>query len=121
MASNKVESVLVLLAVISSMLVITPNVYAEISCAEITVLLVPCIPYGILGGDVPESCCSGIKDSFALVKTNEDLMLKCQCVEDVAALIPGLNYTKVNELPAKCDTTSPYIVSPDTDCSKVHL
>ncbi|XP_048226562.1 non-specific lipid-transfer protein 1-like [Ricinus communis] len=113
------ESLLVVLAV-SSMLVIHPYVSAEISCAEVTILLTPCIPYGIFGGDVPPACCQGIKDSLALAKTNEDLKLKCQCVKDGAASIPGLNYTRVNELPAKCRTTSPYIVSPNTDCSKVH-
>ncbi|KAJ9167381.1 hypothetical protein P3X46_022039 [Hevea brasiliensis] len=112
------EAFLVMLAV-CSMFVVVPHVYAKISCEQVTLLLTPCIPYGVFGGDVPPACCSGIKESLALANTTEDLRLKCQCVKEGAAKIPGLNYTRVNELPAKCGTTSPYVVSPNTDCSKI--
>ncbi|KAG8633684.1 non-specific lipid-transfer protein 1 [Manihot esculenta] len=114
---SKVEFLAVI--VVCSLFVIAPHVYAKISCEQVTMLLTPCIPYAVFGGDVPPACCSGIKESLALVKTTEDLRLKCECVKEGAAGIPGLNYTRVNELPAKCGTTSPYLVSPNTDCSKL--
>ena len=101
------------------MLAVTHYVNAKISCEEVTALLIPCIPYAVFGGEVPEPCCSGIKQSLALVKTKEDLRLKCECVQNGAANIPGLSYERVNELPAKCGTTSPYVVSPNTNCSSL--
>ncbi|XP_012077985.1 non-specific lipid-transfer protein 1 [Jatropha curcas] len=105
--------------IVSSMLVIAPHVYAKITCEQATALLTPCIVYGVFGGVVPPACCYGVKKSIELANTTEDRRLKCQCVKDGAANIPGLNYTRVNELPAICGTTSPYIVSPKTDCSKI--
>ncbi|CAN1262808.1 Non-specific lipid-transfer protein 1 [Linum perenne] len=101
-----------------SLIIVAPYIKAEISCPQITILLTPCIPFGVLGGEVPAACCQGVKDSLALVKTTEDLRAKCQCVKDGAAGIPGLNYNRVNQLPAKCGVKEPYVVSPNTDCSK---
>ncbi|OMP02297.1 Plant lipid transfer protein/Par allergen [Corchorus olitorius] len=94
------------------------GVKAEITCEEVTYWLFPCISYGVLGGTVSPACCDGVKTSLAACKTVEDLRKKCQCVKDGAALIPALNYTRVNDIPALCGTTCPYQVSPDVDCSK---
>ncbi|CAN0901713.1 Non-specific lipid-transfer protein Cor a 8.0101 [Linum grandiflorum] len=118
---NTVKAAVCSLLLACSLIAIAPYVKAEISCPLITIQLTPCIPYGVLGGEVPEACCQGVKDSQALVKTTEDLREKCQCVKDGAAGIPGLNYTRVNELPAKCGTKELYVVSPNTDCSKLVL
>ncbi|CAL1368399.1 unnamed protein product [Linum trigynum] len=110
-----------LLLACSMIMIVVPCAKAEISCLQITMQLTPCIPYGVLGGSVPPACCQGVKDSMALVNTTEDLRAKCQCVKDGAAGIPGINYTRVNELPSICHVTVPYVVSPETDCSKLTL
>ncbi|OMP02296.1 Plant lipid transfer protein/Par allergen [Corchorus olitorius] len=94
------------------------GVKAEITCGEVTYWLFPCISYGVFGGTVDPACCTGVKTALAAAKTAEDIRKKCECVKEGAALIPGLNYTRVNEIPKLCGTTSPYQVTPDVDCSK---
>lgn len=98
------------------------HVNAAITCEQVTYYLTPCIGYGVFGGTVAPACCTGIKTLLAAAKTTEDLRKKCNCVKEGAARIPGLNYDRVNEIPGKCGTTSPYKVTPDVDCSKyVHI
>ncbi|XVF05856.1 hypothetical protein REPUB_Repub05bG0209100 [Reevesia pubescens] len=101
-----------------SMLVTVPHhVNADLTCEQVTNYLIPCIGYGVFGGIVPPTCCSGIKTLDAAAKTMEDRRKKCNCVKEGAERIPGLNYDRVNEIPGKCGTTCPYKVTPDVDCS----
>lgn len=66
-------------------------------------------------------CCAGIKELHAIKITTEDIRAACTCIKQGAAIIPGIDYERVNQLPAKCGTTSPYKIYPSTDCSKYVL
>ncbi|KAK2653004.1 hypothetical protein Ddye_012860 [Dipteronia dyeriana] len=109
-----------LIVVLVSISLIPRHVNAEVTCEQITMWLTPCIGYGVLGGVVPAACCEGLKTTIAAKKSKKDRQLGCNCVKDVAAKIPGLNYDRVNEIPGICGTTIPYKISPDLDCSKVN-
>ncbi|KAI9161788.1 hypothetical protein LWI28_020680 [Acer negundo] len=109
-----------LIVVLVSISLIPPHVNAEVTCEQITMWLTPCIGYSVLGGVVPAACCEGIKTCIAAKKTKKDRQLGCNCVKDLAAKIPGLNYDRVNEIPGICGTTVPYKITPDLDCSKVN-
>lgn len=109
----------VMVVVIACMLVgSAPWVKATITCLQVTNLLTPCISYGVMGGTVSPECCTGIYELNAAYKTTEDIRKACSCVKDGAAMIPGINYDRINEIPGKCNTTCPYKVYPDTDCSR---
>ncbi|GLT95866.1 hypothetical protein SLE2022_135250 [Rubroshorea leprosula] len=110
----------VLVAVVVAMLLATPHINATISCEQVVIWLTPCISYGIFGGKVAPECCSGMKALNAAANTTADHRSQCQCVKEGAARIPGLNYTKVNELPDICGTHCPYRLTTDLDCSKVN-
>ncbi|MFQ6664776.1 hypothetical protein Gotur_031766 [Gossypium turneri] len=116
--SGKAKVGLMMLLLTVSMLLPRHRVGAAITCEQVTYLLIPCISYGVFGGTVAPSCCTGIKTLDAAAKTTEDRRKKCNCIKEGAAKIPGLNYDRVNEIPAKCGTTCPYKVTPDVDCSK---
>ncbi|KAL4309977.1 hypothetical protein GQ457_01G025200 [Hibiscus cannabinus] len=108
------------LLIVSTLVAVPQHVRAAITCDQVTYLLVPCIGYGLFGGTVAPTCCTGIKTLEADAKTAEERRKKCECIKEGAARIPGLNYDRVNEIPAKCGTTCPYKLTPDVDCSKVN-
>lgn len=95
-----------------------PQAGATITCLQVTNWLTPCISYGVMGGTVSPECCTGIYELNAAYKTAEDIRQACSCVKDGAAVIPGINYDRINEIPGKCGTKCPYKVYPNTDCSK---
>ncbi|KAJ8751319.1 hypothetical protein K2173_016503 [Erythroxylum novogranatense] len=94
------------------------NATTEITCERVTMLLSPCISYGVMGGVVAPGCCEGLKALDDAEKSTEDRQAACTCVKNGASMIPGLDYDRVNELPGLCGTTCPYRVTPDLDCSK---
>ncbi|CAN0920746.1 Non-specific lipid-transfer protein 4 [Linum grandiflorum] len=114
------------LLLICSIMVITmaPNYYVkaqQMSCSQINTLLIPCIPYSMQRTEAPTTaCCQGV-NTLSLVKTTEEARANCQCVKDGTALVPGVNYDRVNDTPTKCGTKQLYVVTPNTDCSKVTL
>lgn len=91
---------------------------ATLTCEQVTKWLTPCISYGVFGGTVSPECCQGIKDLNAAYYTKDDIRAACTCIHDRAALIPGLDYDRINDIPGLCGTTCPYKVYPSTDCSK---
>ncbi|KAK8489714.1 hypothetical protein V6N13_093077 [Hibiscus sabdariffa] len=112
--------VMMALLIVSTLVAVPQHARAAITCDQVTYLLIPCIGYGLFGGTVAPTCCTGIKTLEADAKTAEERRKKCECVKEGAARIPGLNYDRVNEIPAKCGTTCPYKLTPDVDCSKVN-
>ncbi|KAK3218929.1 hypothetical protein Dsin_012899 [Dipteronia sinensis] len=107
-----------LIVVLVSISLIPPHVTAEVTCEQITMWLTPCIGYGVLGCVVLAACYEGLKTTIAAKKTKKDRQLGCNCVKNVAAKIPGLNYDRVNEIPGICGTTIHYKITPDLDCTK---
>jgi hypothetical protein len=94
------------------------HVDASLSCAEITTLLAPCIPYAIIGGTVPTVCCEAITTLDDNSNTVEEDRAACSCIMSGLSLIPGINYDLVSTLPEKCNHTCPYTITATTDCSK---
>ncbi|KAH7564755.1 hypothetical protein ACOSP7_021514 [Xanthoceras sorbifolium] len=119
MATSKIFTVAFMVMLVSISLV-PPHVNAQVTCEQITLWLTPCIGYSVVGGVVPGACCQGIKTALAAKKTVEDRRMGCNCVKDLAAKIPGLNYDRVNEIPGICGITIPYKISPSLDCTKVN-
>ncbi|KAI5321530.1 hypothetical protein L3X38_030601 [Prunus dulcis] len=111
-----------LLPLLICILVTAPCVTnATITCGEVTALLTPCIPFGVFGGTVPPDCCKGIKGlNAAQNATAEDRRIACSCIQEGAAMIPGINYDRINTLGDVCGSPCPYKVYPSTDCSKVN-
>lgn len=93
-------------------------VEATITCGQVTQLLTPCISYAVLGGTVAPECCAGIKELHVIKITTEGVRAACTCIKQGAAIIPGIDYERVNQLPGKCGITSPYKIYPSTDCSR---
>ncbi|KAB2607227.1 non-specific lipid-transfer protein 1-like [Pyrus ussuriensis x Pyrus communis] len=107
--------------VLLSMLVTAPyTVNATVTCGQVVTLLTPCIPFGVFGGDVPPDCCAGIKGLHDIQNTAEDRRTACSCIQKGAAMIPGLDYDRVNTLGDRCGSPCPYTVYPSTNCSEVN-
>ncbi|KAK7302108.1 hypothetical protein RJT34_12988 [Clitoria ternatea] len=114
MAVTKVTLVASLMA---CMLMAYPYAEQTLTCDQVTIWLTPCIPYGVMGGNVSSLCCQGIYSLNAAYKNGDDRRGACQCIQDRAAYIPGLDYNRINEIPGKCGTKCPYKVYPTTNCS----
>ncbi|KAM6597591.1 hypothetical protein CsatA_008115 [Cannabis sativa] len=91
----------------------------NITCEQVTNWLTPCISYGVFGGTVSPECCQGIKDLIAAKRTKDDMRASCSCIQKGAAMIPGIDYDRINNIPTLCGTSCHYKVYPSTDCSKV--
>ncbi|KAJ7959928.1 Non-specific lipid-transfer protein [Quillaja saponaria] len=115
------ESRMAFTVVLACMLVAASHVdSATLTCAQVTVLLTPCISYAVYGGTVSPVCCQGIKTLNAAYKTAEDRRSACTCIRDTAATIPGINYERVNALGGICNSPCPFKVYPSTNCSKLN-
>ncbi|KAG4920480.1 hypothetical protein AAZX31_18G052000 [Glycine max] len=116
MAVNKVTLVA---SVMACMLITCSYAESTLSCDQITIWLTPCIPYGVLGGNVSSLCCQGVYSLNAAYKSAEDRRGACQCIKDRAACIPGIDYTRVNQVGPRCGSKCPFKVYPSTNCSAV--
>ncbi|MED6138700.1 hypothetical protein PIB30_076936 [Stylosanthes scabra] len=113
-------SKLALIATIMACMVISgSHGQATLSCDQVTVWLLPCVSYAVLGGNVSQLCCQGIYSLNKGYKNGDDRRYACQCIKDRAALIPGINYKRVNQIDSLCGTKCPIKVYPNTNCSKV--
>lgn len=119
MASSSTSSFMAF--VIGVLLIAAPHVDATITCEQVTIWLTPCISYGVIGGTVLPACCDGLKALTAAAKTTEDRRTKCNCIKNGAAMIPGLDYDRVNKLPGICGTSCNFTLTHDLDCSKYVL
>ncbi|XP_045823612.1 non-specific lipid-transfer protein 1-like [Trifolium pratense] len=108
-----------LIVLMACMLIASSHAKATLTCDQVTIWLTPCIPYGMLGGSVSPMCCQGVHSINAAYKNGDDRRLACQCIQDKAAQIPLLDYTRVNQIGELCGSECPYKVYPSTDCSKV--
>ncbi|BAT88239.1 Non-specific lipid-transfer protein [Vigna angularis] len=106
-------------SMMACMMITSSNGESTLTCDQVTVWLLPCIPYGIFGGNVTSLCCEGVYSLNAAYKSGEDRRGACQCIKDRAALIPGMDYNHVNEVPGRCGTKCPFKVYPSTNCSAV--
>ncbi|KAI3677748.1 hypothetical protein L6452_37016 [Arctium lappa] len=79
--------------------------------------LTPCASYLIKGGPVPKSCCNGVQSLYKDAETTSDRQTACRCLEQAATLVPGINVDNAVNLPAKCDVSIPYKISPVFNCS----
>ncbi|XP_062017324.1 non-specific lipid-transfer protein 1-like [Rosa rugosa] len=111
---------LTFLVILVSVLVTTPYVIkAAVTCEQVVNYLTPCIPFGVFGGSVPEECCAGVKGLHDAEVTTEDRRTACGCIQKGCAMIPGLDYDRVNTLGDLCGAPCPYKVYPSTNCSQV--
>ncbi|KAE8039416.1 hypothetical protein FH972_011828 [Carpinus fangiana] len=121
------------------------HVDASITCAEITALLTPCIPYALIlmlthlyhalrsqpcwlhasptrssegPYRLPTVCCEAVTTLDDNSNTVEEDRAACSCIMSGLSLIPGINYDLVSTLPEKCNHTCPYTITATTDCSK---
>ncbi|PON51604.1 Lipid transfer protein/Par allergen [Parasponia andersonii] len=115
MASAKLLSVLVIVAVVASVVPMTE----ALTCGQIQGSLAPCLGYLKTGGAPTTPCCNGIKSLVSLAKTTVDRQNACKCLKDAAGKVPGINPTFAASLPSKCGANIPYKISTSTNCASV--
>ncbi|CAL5202675.1 unnamed protein product [Lathyrus oleraceus] len=113
------SKVVLISVMMACMLISSSYGKATLTCEQVTVWLTPCIPYGTLGGSVLPLCCQGVHSLNAAYKNGDDRRLTCHCVQDRAALIPLIDYTRINQIGDLCGSKCPFKVYPSTDCDKV--
>ncbi|CAL8998818.1 unnamed protein product, partial [Prunus brigantina] len=110
------------IVVLLCVLMTTPYVInATVTCSQVVTLLTPCIPFGVYGGTVPPECCAGIKGLHDAQNTAEDRRTACSCIQQGAAMIPGIDYDRINTLGDRCGSPCPYKVYPSTNCSELYF
>ncbi|KAK1284057.1 Non-specific lipid-transfer protein 4 [Acorus calamus] len=122
MASTTFHNVAFALLVALALLAIGPppqRVEAALSCGTVYSDLSMCLPYLSSGGVVPQPCCDGVRSLNAAARTTPDRQQACACLKQAAASIPPQGLQYASSLPGKCGVTTPYPISPSTDCSKV--
>ncbi|CAL9153416.1 unnamed protein product, partial [Musa hybrid cultivar] len=61
-------------------------------------------------------CCSGIKSLVAAARTTQDRRTACGCIETATAVLSGIDFGRVGQLPGRCGVSLPYKISPNVDC-----
>ncbi|THU72972.1 hypothetical protein C4D60_Mb04t17860 [Musa balbisiana] len=77
--------------------------------------VIPC-PGCLLGGPITHRCCSGIKSLVAAARTTHDRRTACGCIETATAVLSGIDFVRVGQLPGRCGVSLPYKISPNVDC-----
>ncbi|VVA96909.1 unnamed protein product [Arabis nemorensis] len=93
---------------------------AAVSCNTVIADLYPCLSYVAQGGNVPDSCCNGIRTLNGQAQTSVDRQGVCRCIKSA---IGGVSFSSSNlnnalSLPAKCGVNLPYRISPNTNCDR---
>ncbi|XP_024982251.1 non-specific lipid-transfer protein 1-like [Cynara cardunculus var. scolymus] len=112
----KVAIAVVLIAMVANVRYTTES---AVTCELVVSRLTPCASYLIKGGPVPKSCCTGVQSLYKDADTTTDRQTACRCLEQAATLVPGINVDNAVNLPAKCDVSIPYKISPVFNCSTV--
>ncbi|QCE03114.1 hypothetical protein DEO72_LG8g1135 [Vigna unguiculata] len=113
MASMKCACVVALLCLVVAT---APTAHA-ITCGQVTTSLASCINFLKNGGQVPPSCCAGVKSLNSAAKTTPDRQAVCNCLKSAAASISGFNANNAAILPGKCGVSIPYKISTSTNCA----
>ncbi|WMV51776.1 hypothetical protein MTR67_045161 [Solanum verrucosum] len=104
------------LVVLCMLITFAPHAEA-VTCGQIQVGVVNCLPYlqnrGPIGG-----CCGVIKDLLKLCKTPHERRKSCRCVKKAANTIKGIDFGKAAGLSGVCGVEIPFEISPSVDCSK---
>ncbi|PON92744.1 Lipid transfer protein/Par allergen [Trema orientale] len=99
-------------------MVVAAPAAGAINCGQVTSNLAPCINYARSGGNIPPTCCNGIRTVNNLAKTTADRQAACKCLQSAAGAIKGINFGLVAGLPGKCGVNIPYKISPSTNCAR---
>ncbi|GAB2224061.1 hypothetical protein Droror1_Dr00004807 [Drosera rotundifolia] len=65
-----------------------------------------------------EACCHSLKELQDTIKNTADAVKNCYCYQSVAKALTGINFTRMDSLPADCHTSFTYSLHLDYDCSK---
>ncbi|XP_058103595.1 non-specific lipid-transfer protein P5-like [Magnolia sinica] len=107
------------LSVAILMIVICTSAAELPSCQDMTVEVIPCVPYlRDLATNPSSDCCKGIADLKAMGVTVEDRRAICKCLQSQAKKVIGLDAGRVAGLPSKCGVDVPPF-SKNTDCNKI--
>ncbi|KAI9175053.1 hypothetical protein LWI28_026689 [Acer negundo] len=90
-------------------------------CASIIYQLSPCVSYLTRQENHPETaCCNGVKYLKDYTSDKQERQSICECLESVAPMYRGLDFSLIHSLPKKCRVSMkiPNIDSPNFDCSK---
>ncbi|TXG49236.1 hypothetical protein EZV62_025111 [Acer yangbiense] len=90
-------------------------------CASIINQLSPCVSYLTRQENQPETaCCNGVKYLKDYTSDKQERQSICECLESVAPMYGGLDFSLIRLLPKKCRVSMkiPNIDSPNFDCSK---
>ncbi|KAL5747674.1 hypothetical protein ACOSP7_024687 [Xanthoceras sorbifolium] len=113
--------VLAILLFISGSVMGTSCVPVVPPCGSIIYQLSPCLSYLMRQENKPESaCCNGVKYLKDYTSDKENRRSICECLESVASMYGGLDFSLIPSLPKKCRVSMkiPKIDSPNFDCSK---
>ncbi|KAK2433091.1 non-specific lipid-transfer protein [Trifolium repens] len=95
-----------------------PQTLVALTCGQINIKLAPCIAYVTGNGDVPRSCCNGIRDINNEAETKSGRQAACRCIKTTVTALRDLNVDKLADLPRKCGVNLPYKPTPSIDCNK---
>ncbi|XP_055807822.1 non-specific lipid-transfer protein 2-like [Solanum dulcamara] len=105
------------LVILCMLITFAPHAEA-VTCGQIQVGVVNCLPYlqnrGPLG-----NCCGVLKELLKLCKTPHERRKSCRCVKTAANTIKGVDFGKANGLSGVCGIKIPFEIGPTVDCSKV--
>ncbi|CAL0306298.1 unnamed protein product [Lupinus luteus] len=113
MASIKIACV-----VLMCMVVVGAPIAQAITCGQVVSGLTPCLSYLRAGGDVPETCCNGVKGLVALAQSTADKQVACNCLKSLAGSTT-FNPENAASLPGKCGVNLPYKISTSTNCNTI--
>ncbi|CAL9228719.1 unnamed protein product [Arabidopsis halleri] len=95
---------------------------AAVSCNAVQADLYPCLAYVVQGGNIPQSCCTGIRMLKQQAKSASDRQVVCRCIKSAVGRVSySSTYLKnAATLPGKCGVKLPYNIDPSTNCNSIN-
>ncbi|KAK4418843.1 Non-specific lipid-transfer protein [Sesamum alatum] len=90
-----------------------------LTCKDVVKSLLPCRTFLQQGGNIPGSCCNGVRALNNAAKPGPQRKTACQCVK-TAAKAYKVNPQYAARVPNLCNVNIGYAISYSTDCNKVH-
>ncbi|XP_020241949.1 non-specific lipid-transfer protein 8-like [Asparagus officinalis] len=95
------------------------NSEADLQCSDVLKDLIPCVSYLTSNSGSPSTtCCNGVTTLASAASTTADRRAACSCIMNVVSKVKP-NVEAAKALPGSCNTTLPFTVSPNMDCSKI--
>ncbi|KAL5705899.1 hypothetical protein ACHQM5_024131 [Ranunculus cassubicifolius] len=106
---------------LASMVITAPFAEGKINCSDVKRGVNSCRFFVRGQGNVPPTCCNGLRQLQRNARTTPDRQATCACLKQASINLGGVIWSKAESLPGICRLYVPYKISREIDCSRYSL